>query len=68
MMDPAPSFLINKFLIRKATWVAFSDGKRNIGTQHALTNTTRAHEYDTCSRIQKKLTNTEETHEYSRSS
>ena len=38
-----------------SSWVALSDGKRNIGTQHSLTNTEHAREYSTRSRIQNTL-------------
>ena len=44
--------------------MAFSDKKQNIGTQHARTNTTHAHKYNTRTRTQKKLTSTTHAHEY----
>ena len=40
-------------------WVAFSDGKRNIGTQHTLANTTHAHEYSRSSRQRAEAPNKE---------
>ena len=65
--QPWADVILPLILITLPIWVAFSNRKRNIATQHALTNTTHTHKYRRSSRVQHTLTNTEEAHEHRRS-